>query len=1124
LYLLPVASVFGRHANFVDKVKGSNMKKLYVSIVSVLLFACVFRINAQEVFWVAADRYQGAARLVTELTKDGKETEYPIPPTNDDLWGDIRPQIYKASDGFIYGLNKNANGTLLYKITNDGIFPVHQYEYGSFGPMAEGDAGNFYVFSSGADGNYVVVERVDKNGGNYKKNSFFKPGFRPERLMNSGGEIYGVSASGGAYSGSGYIFKFTPSDDLKNFKVLYNFSATNGRKPVGALVEGPDGFLYGVTSTGGVYEGGVIYKIRKDGTGFTKLHDFGFSTGRYPTTGLVTDGAGWFYGRTSNGWSSGSGAIFKIKFDGTGFANIDSFGPGSSGDLAYKDGYIYGFHRYSGQDPAILKLNVNKGVSYFYVFADGSSQPYFEGESIIIDPSPAAAKVHTSVPANGGTVGTTNVRLDFAPVTNATSYYFELSKTPDFATLALGGSNTAPSFTLSRLDANTTYYIRVKTNVWPTFGPTTSFKTIEGASTSNVTWISNPKDGATNVSAPSTKVTAGLISGAKRYTIELSTSPDFATKIVRTSKVDNQRTMVFDSLKYLTKYYGRFKTDVSGYGRVTSFTTATETFPTLVSPTGQADVSPHVVELVIEPSRADSKRYTIELHSYGPYPNIPITITSVKDYQTHHIVRNLHEASTYFVRIKSELNENWSPMYQFKTRQSMPSKSLWGVTTSGGLYDAGTVFRYSIGTKSFSKEYDYRPATEGDGESYFDYGEALQGSLIHGTDDKLYFHSSTKGSSAYGGALFEVDQYNNVNHIQEIALHEGNMTLASDNTVYTSVNSHLGAGVIDSYELHSETWRRVKVFVQSMGIDPGSELVETNDGYLYGRATQGGVNNGGTIYRIRYDGSGFEIIHRFADPANGSQPTGDLVLGSDGYFYGTTQAGGAYGKGTVYKIKKDGSAYLRIWDFNGTNGSAPMGGVILINNTLYGTTSAGGAHNHGTIFKLSAGGGGFVKLYDFTGVGGSKPVARLTYDGGTLYGMTSGGGLYAKGTIFSIGNTGSGYSVLHNFDNNSGINPDGHLIVREDITSSELTMIAEENKTTFSVSPNPTTTDFAISVNSPDVKEVSITITDMNGFVVYQSVVSVLETRRVGDGLPKGIYILKAQINDQITTHRLVKK
>ncbi|HEY0771970.1 MAG TPA: choice-of-anchor tandem repeat GloVer-containing protein, partial [Sphingobacteriaceae bacterium] len=536
------------------------MKKRYTLFLSLLFFALVSPLHGQEVFWVAANPYQGSARLVTALSEIGTVAASPIPTSNDNLWGDVRPQLYRGSDGNMYGFNRNAEGTLLYKITENGIYPVYQYEYGTFGPMAEGDPGNFYSFSSGADGNYVVIERVSASGQNYKKHGFYKAGFRPQRLMNSNGVLYGVSNAGGSTAGSGYIFKFTPTDDLKNFQVLFNFSSTNGRKPVGALVEGLDGYLYGVTATGGLYEGGVIYKIRKDGTGFTKLHDFTYSTGRYPSTGLVADESGWLYGRTSSGTPNQNGAIFKIKYDGTGYRNINEFSSSTSesmGDLAYFKGYIYFCHRFAGQSPVVLKLGADGGWSYFYRFAE---TPLFEGHSIIVDAQPKPAAIRATSPAEGASVVPIDARFEFTPVTNANLYAFELSLTPDFGTLDASGESSQPFHTQTHLKQGVTYYIRVKSNVWPDFGPTVSFKTT--TLDAYHPRISVPKDGATNVSAPSTKVTAGLISDAKRYTIELSTTPDFTTKLVRTSKVDYQRTMVFDSLKYATKYYARFKTDI----------------------------------------------------------------------------------------------------------------------------------------------------------------------------------------------------------------------------------------------------------------------------------------------------------------------------------------------------------------------------------------------------------------------------------------------------------------------------------------------------------------------------------------------------------------------------------
>lgn len=1100
------------------------MKKLYGTFFLTLLFmALITRLHAQEAIWAAAQHYQGPSSFITALSAGGQRIDHPVPYNNDDLWGDNRPQIYLAGDGNVYGLTQNSQGSLLYKITNNGIFPVHQFEYGSFGPMAEGDPGNFYVFSSGADGNHVVIQRSNSEGGNYKQFALYRPGFRPQRLLNSGGVIYGVSTSGGANSGSGYIFKFTPSEDMKGFEVIYNFSSVNGRKPVGALIAGTDGYLYGVTSTGGLHEGGVIYKIRKDGSGFTKVFDFSYSTGRYPQKGVVADESGWLWGMTSNGTPGfKTGSLFKVKSDGTNFTIIGNIASTneSLGEMLYYKGFVYSFARFQDQPPKILKFSPNGTNTVFYTYPQVDS---FTGYHLLADPNPKAATVSTTTPANGSTVSHINTRIAFTPVTNASHYWFELSLSSDFTNQVGQGYTYKPEYIATDLKPNTKYYIRVKSNVWPAYGPTTSFTTAPLVVSHNR--ITNPGNGAINVPAPVAKVTAGTVTGAKRYTIELSTTPDFATKIVRTSKVDNQRTLTFDSLQYSTKYYGRCKSDLTEFGQVTSFTTTSEIFATLEFPRdGMWGIGPTVLDLVIDPTRNDAKRHTIQLSTSSQFTTAPIEIKSVEDYQTNHIIKNLKYDTRYFVRIKSNLNANWSRTFSFTTRTQVSQKRIWGVTTAGGAHSAGTVFSVSLNDNSFRKQYDYDPITWEEEESYYDYGEALQGSLIHGADEKLYFHSSTKGSSAYGGSLFEINYVTDIAHVDEIGLHYGNMTLATNNTLYTSVNSHLGPGVIDSYEIHSKTWERRHIFTRSNGVDPGSELVELYDGYLYGRATEGGINNSGTLYRMKYDGSGFEVTHTFENAINGKNPTGDLALGDDGFFYGTTMSGGTHGLGTVYKVKPDGTQYTKLFDFNGSNGAKPMGGVILRGDVMWGTTSAGGTNNIGTIFKLYTDGNGFVKLFNFTGGNGSTPIGRLTYDSFTLYGMTSLGGTSGKGVVFRISSTGVGFNVLHNFNGETGAYPDGHLIVKEDMDFVMPSNSPKEEESMVEVAPNPSTTDFAISMASPSEEPVFISISDMNGTVVHESTVTMSESRRVGESLQKGIYILKARRGDRTTMHRLVKK
>lgn len=139
--------------------------------------------------------------------------------------------------------------------------------------------------------------------------------------------------------------------------------------------------------------------------------------------------------------------------------------------------------------------------------------------------------------------------------------------------------------------------------------------------------------------------------------------------------------------------------------------------------------------------------------------------------------------------------------------------------------------------------------------------------------------------------------------------------------------------------------------------------------------------------------------------------------------------------------------------------------------------------------------------------------------------MTSSGGSNDKGTIFRISTTGVGFAVLHSFDGETGAYPDGHLVVRENFGSPSVAMMVAQPEMIVDVSPNPSAGDFLIAMTNPADEKVHITITDMNGLVVHDSELTMTEPPgRVGKGLPKGIYILKARVNERTTMHRLVKK
>src|ERR1035437_8495436 len=125
-------------------------------------------------------------------------------------------------------------------------------------------------------------------------------------------------------NGDGCVFKIKP--DGTGYSKLYDFTndSINGINPYGSLIS--DGvFFYGMTYGGGTYGVGTIFKIKPDGTGYAKLLDFsGTANGANALGSLITDGT-FLYGMTSKGGTNDMGVFFKIKPDGTGYSKLHDY-------------------------------------------------------------------------------------------------------------------------------------------------------------------------------------------------------------------------------------------------------------------------------------------------------------------------------------------------------------------------------------------------------------------------------------------------------------------------------------------------------------------------------------------------------------------------------------------------------------------------------------------------------------------------------------------------------------------------------------------------------------------------------------------------------------------------------
>src|SRR5262249_14072626 len=159
----------------------------------------------------------------------------------------------------------------------------------------------------------------------------------------------------GGVSDCGTVFRVTA--DGSSYAVLRSFDCVEAGYPLAGLVEGPDGQLYGTTSSGGPSNDGTVFRISKDGLAFEILHAFDGTDGSYPVASLIVGAEGTFYGTTLGlagvpwGPPCEPGSVFKMLGDGSGFAVLRTFDFGcpfyfESGPAAAlvqgPDGSLYG--------------------------------------------------------------------------------------------------------------------------------------------------------------------------------------------------------------------------------------------------------------------------------------------------------------------------------------------------------------------------------------------------------------------------------------------------------------------------------------------------------------------------------------------------------------------------------------------------------------------------------------------------------------------------------------------------------------------------------------------------------------------------------------------------------------
>jgi len=229
----------------------------------------------------------------------------------------------------------------------------------------------------------------------------------------------------------------------------------------------------------------------------------------------------------------------------------------------------------------------------------------------------------------------------------------------------------------------------------------------------------------------------------------------------------------------------------------------------------------------------------------------------------------------------------------------------------------------------------------------------------------------------------------------------------------------------------------VHTFDGTDGSSPYGALVQGIDGNLYGTTEAGGANGAGTVFKMTTGGT-VTAIYNFCSLASctdGANPNAGLVQDTDGNFYGTTFGDdnptcGGSGCGTVFKITSGGTL-TTLHSFcalsSCLDGGNPTAALVQgTDGNLYGTTSAFGKDLEGTVFKITTS-GKFTTLHTFSGTDGNSPYGGVIQGiDGNFYG-TTGYGADGNGTVFKMTSTGK-LTTLHSFKGADGANPYGGLV------------------------------------------------------------------------------------------------
>jgi uncharacterized repeat protein (TIGR03803 family) len=837
-------------------------------------------------------------------------------------------------------------------------------------------------------------------------------------LQASDHNFYGTTRLGGTYN-QGTVFVL--SGNLLQYTVLYSFggSTFDGAEPVAGLIEGSDGFLYGTTLDGGQYGYGTVFKIPKGGLGYSVLHSFGTTStdGKGPAGSLVLGSNGNLYGTTSGGGAYGSssnpgGTVFTLKTNGGfsyqvlyNFGNLIDPTDGQAplaGLVIGLDNFLYGTTESGGVSGlgTIFKLS-QAGTRYTQLYSFTIPSGYYPRAPLVFG---ANSALFGTASLGGPNYNQNQGGVVFTIQTNGNNY----AVLYNFGNSATDG-NSPISGLLVACDQ-------------------TLYGTTAGGGTSNLgTVFTLRQDGSAYAvmksftPADGDDPWSGLIQGSdgNLYGTTLS---DGATG---NSNGNGTLFMLPPALSGLfdppTVTGGCCGTNISitVLSTVTNHSLCSQSFTRtwqILACCGQSNRCSQTVTVPITTGPVlTCSNLTL---TYGsPVPTNPpvayepgcsnITVVLLGSVTTSNncgqVISRTWQATdccsnnSVCVQLVTLISP---PVITCASNKTVPCTTAWSFDPPSAT-DAGcTNLTYAL----------------------------LNSNLV----------SATACQQVYAGTWQVTDCCGNTStctQLVTVVAAPPTVTCPTNKTVSLTTSCPQGGNLPGFTIMHS-----FPAF-DGDGATPNGILLGSDQvlygACAYGGAYSGGGDDGGTVFKINQDGTGYAVLQSLGSTSSDVKiPYAGLIEGFDGRLYGTAgYGGGQYGNGGVFALGKDGSGYTVLYAFgsNPSDGNYSLSALVQgSDGTLYGTTTLGGAYAAlnqlgGTVFAIQPDGSGFHVIHSFNSfpADGITPYGPLVIGpDGALYGTTPEGGLYGGGTLFRLTPDGGSYTQLHHFgQGNDGAYP-----------------------------------------------------------------------------------------------------